>query len=172
MGFWIYVIVTVILASAFNHWMDRRGTSRTYKRIGIIAIVVIIIGHLLVIERWGNTQIGSYFERAEYTEYYYVHLFRGADSSNNEYIPAKIKATNLEDSVQESDGSESASSFRAYFIDEAYLENGSIIKFHDYELYGEDVMLVPYQRIRVPDDQGAKWYIELTTTKAQDKKDL
>ena len=106
----------------------------------------------------GSTTIGSYIEKREYTEYYYVNMFPDGSEDTNYRNKAKIIAT-LEDRY---DGSDEYTE-RAYYIEKAYLSNGEIIEFEN-TIGGYSLELG--KKVSIYDDEDNYWKVELTDMKA------
>lgn len=134
-----------------DYWNDKDGGN-----MGKAIIIMAIIGLFHFAIPYNSTQIGSFFEKSEYTEYYYVHLFPEYSQSKNYLVKAKIRA-NIEDYGPE-DGSE-----RHYHIEEAYFPNGGKITFNE---YGDFETLRLEKKIYAKDDSGGEWEVVLTSNKA------
>lgn len=134
-----------------DYWSDKDGGN-----IGKAIMIMAVIGLINLAIPYNSTQIGSFFEKSEYAEYYYVHLFPEDSQSKNYLVKAKIRA-NIEDYGPE-DGNE-----RHYHIEEAYFPNGGKITFNE---YGDFETLKLEQKIYTKDDNGAEWEILLTAKKA------
>ncbi|MDP4182051.1 MAG: hypothetical protein Q8942_13305 [Bacillota bacterium] len=115
----------------------------------VITIVGIIYGGVLYV--FGNTQIGSVFEKEKYSEIYYVNMFPDNSKSKNYKVKAEIMVSG---GVLD----------RNFTINKAYFSNGGYITFYN-NLYEFDIDIG--KNIDITDDKGRDWKIELTTQKVE-----
>lgn len=98
--------------------------------------LVIIVSFIGMIDCIGNTQIGSFFEKRNYEEDYYVFVNYDDDNNNNKYY--KQKAT-----INRREGDDKFFSC-SYYLDKIYFENHTS-KFYDDELsLNEEVIVWDY----------------------------
>lgn len=96
----------------------------------------------------GTEEIGSMFEKKEYTTYQYVSLFPNGSISKNYKVVSEIWATD-----------------KNYVIQKAYFPNGGFIRFKDF------IFELPYdslkfnEEVRITDDNGTVWKIMLLNEK-------
>lgn len=95
----------------------------------------------------GDTTIGSIFEKKSYVENYYVNLFPENAESKNYKVEAEIEKQG-----------------QGYYIVKAYFPHSGYITF---ENYGYDESLVLNNKVRITDDKGKIWAIELTNAKVE-----
>lgn len=124
-----------------------------------ILVVTSIFGafHLPQLLDIGSTQIGSFYEKSEYTELYYVRFSKEPATSvgRKEYmLPAKI-------SKQQDYDTNKGFDITYYRIDELYFSNGQTATFYN-TLYYE---LILYKEVNVRTDKGEDYYITLTDIK-------
>ena len=135
-----------------------------------IAITIIVSGTLGPIYipfsffGCGNTNIGSLFEKARYTEDYYVYM-RTDDSHSSSY---KLEATIRRDKYGNDEHD-----FDGYYIEELHLDNGTIITFLDKEREPHPTdELEPFKEKGIEAHDGETYYITLTKEKVPNHKNI
>ncbi|MDF2800800.1 MAG: hypothetical protein K0S61_703 [Anaerocolumna sp.] len=118
----------------------------------LIVLIVLTIA-FIPYTRFGSTNIGSIIEKREYSEYYYINLFK--DDLSNENIRLKAK-------INSSTPSFGDTGERTYYIEEIYLDDGNVIEFYN---SGDFQSLEIGKKIWIPDDEDNDRYIELTKQK-------
>lgn len=127
--------------------------------IGIIGLVLDGVTYTNI----GSSSIGSFIERKEYSEYYYVNMFPEKSKDENYRVKAKIIATTDTEIYDDNSNNSSQRSIRVYYIEKAYFDNGDIITFYD--SYGDSLEL--NKKVGIYDDNDNYWKIELTDKKAK-----
>ena len=107
---------------------------------------------------WGSKIPGSFFERAEYEEMFYVNLFPDGQKVKSYRVPALIRAS-VESDIDYDDKSYS---WREYRIQFAAMPNGGQVSF-----YSADDFLELGKSVTIFDDYGKYWRIELTDEPAK-----
>lgn len=123
-----------------------------------IKVLLFLIGffHIIMSTLFTNTQIGSLYEKSEYTEKYYIYLTYSKNDVKFYKLPADIYSS--VDTYEDYNGS--THSVRNYYITKVYWPNGHIMNF-DY------MEIEPEKQCSVYDFEGNDYYIELTTAKVQ-----
>jgi hypothetical protein len=120
--------------------------------------IILVFGYLVGIKQyWGNTTIGSFFEKDIYTTQYYVNLFVNKDNVKSYRVKADIRADYIEyvDDKQ-----------RVYWIEKAYFNNGGYLTFYnEIENSNYHTSLEFNKKVSVIDDNGKEWFVELTDIK-------
>lgn len=130
----------------FIKWFIDAELKQQLITIGVgFCIIVTIAANT----KLGSTNIGGLFERINYTESYYVNLFRENAESKNYKVEAEIEKTGGE-----------------YYIVKAYFPNSGHITFYN-SLYGDPLEV--NKPIYLIDDNNKGWRVELTTQKSNKK---
>lgn len=121
-----------------------------------LKVILFLIGffHIIMSAFFTNTQIGSFYEKSEYTEKYYINLTYNKNDVKFYKLPADIHSSI--DEYEDYDGT--IHSYRNYFLTKVYWPNGNILEF-DY------VEIEPEEQCSVSDFEGNDYYIELTKNK-------
>ena len=122
--------------------------NRTYLWISISFALGLIFGT----QYFGTKLPGSFFERNEYEEMFYVYLQPDFQTEKTYRAPALIRAS-IED---ESDSSGEFYAQRTYYIEFAILPNGRKVYFYDNDGLEVD------RYVTIQDDQYRSWTVVLT----------
>ena len=123
-----------------------------------IKVILFLIGfyHIIMSTFFTNTQIGSFYEKSEYSEKYYVYLTYNKNDVKFYKLPADIHSSI--DEYEDYDGT--IHSYRNYFLTKVYWPNGNILEF-DY------LEIEPEEQCSLSDIKGNDYYIELTKNKVE-----
>lgn len=124
-------------------------------RKGVVVLLVfglIWTGHVFI-DTCGTTSIGSLFERADYSEYYYVNMAPKGYNSENYSVVALIHASTRNYGKR-----------RVYMIEKAIYPNYGNVTFYNSD--NPDYALRVGEQIQVKDDKQKIWFIQLSTQKA------
>lgn len=105
-----------------------------------IKVILFLIGfyHIIMSTFFTNTQIGSLYEKSEYSEKYYVYLTYNKKDAKFYKLPADIHSSI--DEYEDYNGT--IYYYRNYFLTKVYWPNGNILEFDYLEIEPEDN--VPY----------------------------
>lgn len=125
------------------------------KKLVVIMVFIGIAYQTILVSPFASERIGSVFEKAEYTTYYWVNMFPENSLTKNYQVKAKIHVfTDSDEDYSE----------RRYEIEEAYFPDGGTITFYE---YGCDEFLKINERVAIRDDQKRDWDIVLLDIKAK-----
>lgn len=131
---------------------EKQHKTTTYGLVAwqVIFIMVFVVGAYdsYHFEYGTNHNIGSIYEATDYTQNFYVLMFPDKDSVKNYKVPAQIYST-------------MGDTGRVYHIECAYMPNGGVIKFDEYQY------LIPNKLKAVDDVNEDSWRIELIDEKAE-----
>lgn len=157
-----FIFLIIFILDVLNYFSKEKSNDFkwnnlfTNKYTLTLVICIITIGgyHFIMQTFYRNTQIGSIYEKSEYSEKYYVYLSYSKDSVKLYKLPADITSC-LEEYV---DSSDNLAHTRQYYISNVYWPNGNILDF-DYQ------EITPNKKSHFCDREGNNYYIELTTEK-------
>ncbi len=138
------------------------------RKIKILLKIVFIVGiigitfDIIRVSPYGSKTIGSFIEKKEYTQFYYVNMFAENQESKNYRVKAEINARIDEEESTNNDGDTTTQSIRHYYIEKAYFSNGGYITFTN-----NDEPLEINKKVSITDDDENYWKIELTSKKAE-----
>lgn len=148
----------------YNRKKNRFKNYHFFEKVLLIFIIASgILGPLYMpfpLFGCGNTNIGSLFEKLEYTENYYVYM-RTSDSSSKSY---KLEAT-----IRRDEYGDDEHNFDGYFIEELRFNNGGFVTFMEKDQTphpSEELELHEEKKLQSLD--GDTYYITLTKEKVSD----
>lgn len=148
LGVIVFVLVLAGIGYGSGKILDNSIISKKYHYIiqlvlmGL-AIVGMVYSEKYLTKTYGD-HIGSFFETADYTANYYINVFESEKSSKNYELPAEIYRSDV-------DG--------AYQVNYFTWPNGGYISFGNNKEYSP---LKINEKIKIEDDDGKTWYIQLT----------
>lgn len=152
----IFIFFRDKLTKRFRGQVDERFINRKPKALFLLIalpLFILIFGYTTMKSYWGNDVIGSAFSRNNFSTSYYVNISQDINTSKAERLKADLRQETSDD------GSKNIILERVYLDDGGYI---SFLKAEDYEItlnFKEKALCV--------DDDGKKWYIELTGDKAK-----
>ncbi len=144
----------------------RRKNKPKAKRLVLLFFYLIFaIPSVMQLFNIGNTQIGSFFEKREYTENYIVCMSRDPNDEKNRkeyYLPATISrypdVIDSNTSIEWYSGERYDTEIEApqYHLYTIYFENGGYLTFED------DNIVIPNKEVRLIAKGGDFYYVTLT----------
>ncbi len=142
-----------VIKKVFAPLDDKNDNQKAfYRRVGIgltLAIGVGLIYGAIIYSPFASSSIGSFIEKSEYTQYYYVYLYPEGSESKNYKVKAEIYAHYVEypDSRE-----------RVYSIVKAWFTNNGYITF-----LSDQKTLIVGKKVPQQDSDDKWWDVELTT---------
>jgi hypothetical protein len=117
----------------------------------LITGVLIWIFSSAIIARWGNKEIGSFFEKSNYFTNYRVYLSSSEDSAKSYYLTGEIERTNICDTAQ-------SPCIAIYLLHRVFWDNGANSTF-------DDCVLDNIKGNYCVDNEGSGWNIRIDVKK-------
>ena len=137
-----------------GHEMCIRDRNKLVVVISIVAIYGIL--HPLI-GRFGNDQVGSFFERDNYESKYYVNVFINEKNAKNYRLGADIEK--IKECIPV--GRDESECTSTYFVRQIYWLNGGFFTFDENECIIDSVQ----KHLCFPDQQNEGIYVEPTLQK-------
>ena len=169
-----YFVVIKLICSIYALIKYKKINNLKTHAIWLSVLIVFSLPHLPRIFGYTTTQIGDYYEKAEYTENYVVFMSREPQKNENRKVytlTAKISrsedymSSEISNNYITCEQHETDITMLCYHIEKLYFNNGGYLNFD--EVDSEYTILEPNKEYSVEDNKGDTYYITLTKQKAR-----
>lgn len=147
------------ITERISDWSNRHGfvSCLTLIIIFISSVIIYNLGRDFILNNFGQEKINSWFEKEEYSTYYYISMFPSGSVSKNYRVKAKIFHW-----MEMQDYYDSYKNVKRYSISEIYWPNGGSNYFEDdCSLMGESFSNF-FTGGDCVDNEGRHWQIFLS----------